>query len=81
MDRLTDADIRKIAGEDPSTASLEILVETVSELTLKAVAEWLGERCDKPDHRREGSFRGTCVPCVSTLFVTLGEGKMPGETS
>ena len=46
---------------------------------LKAVAEWLEERCDKPDHRREGSQRGTCVSCVASLFASLREGKMPGE--
>ena len=79
MSLLTDDEIRTIAGQDPSTASLEMLAETVTALTLKAVAEWLEERCDKPDHRREGSQRGTCVSCVGSLFASLREGKMPGE--
>ncbi len=47
--------------------------------TLKAVAEWLGERCQEHSHSREGGYRGICVSCVATLFAALHKGKMLGE--
>ncbi len=47
--------------------------------TLKAVAEWLSEYCNEPEHARQGKYRGLCVSCVSVLFTALNEGKMPGE--
>ena len=55
-------------------------------LTLKAVAEWLGEYCgyhlnlterpvDSPPKRRH-----MCGFCRENLLEALREGKMPGET-
>ncbi len=78
MSLLTDLEIRTIAGQDPSTASLEILVDTATELTLKAVAEWLGEYCDNPKHESQAK-RIACIRCLWELQDAGTFGKMPGE--
>ncbi len=49
--------------------------------TLKAVAEWLDERCEseEPSHAPYGGLRITCRGCMDELWLALHDGKMPGE--
>ena len=78
MSLLTDLEIRTIAGQDPSTASLEILVDTATELTLKAVAEWWNKSCEV--HLEGYSPRRIdCRVCVYDGLLKMSKGKMPGE--
>ena len=79
MSLLTDLEIRTIAGQDPGTASLEILVDTATELTLKAVAEWASGNCDVETHTSYGGGRASCPLCLANLILSAGEGKLPGE--
>ena len=47
--------------------------------TLKAVAEWMSQKCDVESHSRYRNGRASCPLCLANLIICGIEGKMPGE--
>ncbi len=59
------------------TVDVDAVVEASQTLTLKAVAEWLGEYCDNPKHESQAK-RIACIRCLWELQDAGTFGKMPG---
>ncbi len=92
MSLLTDGiieELRELVSHseyhDWTELELQRHADTIKGMTLKAVAEWLGEYCgyhlnlkgrpvDSPPKRRR-----MCGFCRENLLEALREGKMPGE--
>ena len=80
MDRLlTDDEIRWIVGNDPSSTQLEVLVESQDAKTLKAVAEWMLDRCTEHIDQHY-PLRFLCKLCMlDVVYSALHKGLLPGE--
>ena len=83
MSLLTDAEINEARAPHiglplkcwPQHRAIADASQTV---TIKAVAEWLSQKCDVESHSRYRNGRASCPLCLANVIICGIEGKLPG---